>query len=81
MKKWYYWFLLTLVFAAGGLINYFEGRSFTGSIVQVVLTTLLALIQFFCEKHGDQGRRIFRIISIIVIAALAGWMLIMLLNR
>ncbi len=80
MKKWYYWFILSAVFAAGGIINYIDKKQIIGQIIQVILTVLLAFLQLICDKNGEKGKRIFRYIGIGLIALLIIWIIIMLIK-
>ena len=75
MKKWYQWFYLSLGFAAGGILNYLDGKSITPSLISVAIPLILGLIQFFCEKKGEKGKKVFKYISIAVIILLVLWML------
>jgi|LSQX01.2.fsa_nt_gb hypothetical protein len=74
MKVWYQWFYLSLVFAVGGLINYLNGKPIIAAIIQVCITAVLAFIQFFCDKKGEKGKKVFRCISIGVIFFLLIWL-------
>lgn len=74
MKKWYYWFILTLVFAIGGAINYFDGKSILGAVVQVSVTVFLAVVQLLCDRKGECGKRIFRRIAIVVLLLIVAWL-------
>lgn len=74
MKKWYQWIYLSLGFALGGIINYFDGRQTIAAVIQVCVTLALAFIQFFCDKNGEKGRLVFRYISIAVIVLLVSWL-------
>lgn len=75
MKKWYQWFYLSLGFAAGGILNYFDGRSITPSLISVGIFLTLAIIQFLCEKKGEKGKKVFKYISVAVIILLVLWLL------
>ena len=70
MKNWYQWFYLSLGFAIGGLLNYFEGKRISAAVIQVSITMILGFIQFFCEKQGKQGKKVFTYISIAAIVLL-----------
>ncbi len=63
MKKWYLWLVLALIFAIGGVINYFDERSIIGSIIQVCITTFLAFVQFFCDRNGEKGKKYLSILG------------------
>lgn len=75
MKKWYFWLLLSLCFAVGGVINFFDGRSIIGSIVQVSITVVLAFVQLICDKKGEKGKKAFNFICITAIVILIVWVL------
>lgn len=80
MKKWYLWLGLTLIFAIGGIINYFDGKSIKGSIIQVCITVVLALIQFVCDRYGEKGKKTFKYIEIAVVALIVIWLLYLIFN-
>lgn len=63
MKKWYFWLILALIWALGGVINYFDGRSIASALVLVPILMFLGFAQLLCEKHGEQGKRVFRYIT------------------
>ena len=75
MKKWYQWFYLALGFAAGGMLNHFDGRSFAPSFLPVTISLILALIQFLCEKKGEKGKKVLKYLSVAVIILLLLWVL------
>ena len=75
MKKWYQWFYLSIVFAIGGIINYFDGRQIIAAIVQVSITVAFGFIQFFCDRKGEKGKKAFRYISIFAIVLLIVWLI------
>ncbi len=80
MKKWYLWLVLSLVFAVGGIVNYYDGRNITASIIQVSITIALAIIQLICDKHGEKGKKIFNYIGIGLTILLIIWMLFMIVS-
>ena len=59
MKKWYQWLYLSLIFAVGGVVNYWGNRQITAAIIQVCITAALALTQFLCDKQGEHGKKVF----------------------
>ena len=75
MKRWYLWFVLSGLFAIGGILNYYDGRSILASIIQVSITVFLGVAQFFCDKKGAAGKKVFRYISITVLTLLVLWMI------
>ena len=75
MKKWYQWFYLSIIFAIGGIINYFDGRQIIAAIVQVSITVVFGFIQFFCDRKGEKGNKVFRYISIVAIILLIVWLI------
>lgn len=81
MKKWYQWLYLSLIFAAGGVLNYFTNRQITAAIIQVGITLFLAFCQLYCDKKGEKGKKVFSYISIaaVVLIALSAilWMTIL----
>lgn len=80
MKKWYQWFYLSLIFAAGGIWNSLEGRQIIAAVAQVGITASLGVVQFFCDRNGEKGRKIFRCISIVVCVLLVLSMLCLLID-
>lgn len=54
MKKWYYWFFLTLIFAVGGIWNYFDGKQIVAPVIQVGITVILAFVQLYYDKKKKQ---------------------------
>ena len=80
MKKWYQWFYLSIVFAIGGIINYFDGRQIIAVIVQVSITVVFGFIQFLCDRKGEKGKKVFKYISIAAIILLIIWMIYLVLS-
>ena len=80
MKKWYQWFYLSIVFAIGGIINYFDGRQMIAAIVQVSITVALGFIQFLCERKGEKGKKAFKRICIATIMLLMIWIIYLVLS-
>jgi len=80
MKKWYQWFYLSLGFAAGGIINYFDGKQTTGALIQVSITVAFGFLQFFCDRKGERGRKVFQRISTAVIVLLVIWLISLILR-
>ena len=80
MKKWYQWFYLSIVFAIGGIINYFDGRQIIAAIVQVSITVVFGFIQFLCDRKGEKGKKVFKYISIAAIILLIIWMIYLVLS-
>lgn len=64
MKKWYYWLGLAGIWVLGSIMNYFEGRRITSTIIPLAIFLILALCQFICDKHGEKGARIFKYVCI-----------------
>lgn len=71
MKKWYQWLFLSLGFCIGGALNCLDGKACFTSFIPAIVTALLAVIQFFCDKKGDAGKRVFQYISICAIVLIA----------
>lgn len=67
MKKWYFWLILTVLYAVCGILNYFDGDNITLDIVAVCITAVLAVSQFFCDRNGEKGKKIFKYICIAAI--------------
>lgn len=80
MKKWYQWFYLSLIFAIGGILNYFDGKRIIAAVIQVSITVILGFIQFLCEQKGEKGRKVFEYISIVVIVLLIIGVIILVLS-
>ena len=80
MKKWYQWFYLSIVFAIGGIINYFDGRQIIATIVQVSITVVFGFIQFLYDRKGEKGKKVFKYISIAAIILLIIWMIYLVLS-
>lgn len=64
MTKWYYWLWLAGIWVLGAIMNYFEGRIITSTIIPMAVFLILALCQFICDKHGKKGKKIFKYICI-----------------
>lgn len=64
MFKWQLWMLLALVGLVTGVMNFFAGNGFLVNALQFVLFSILGVSQFFCEKKGEEGKRIMRWIYI-----------------
>jgi len=77
MKKWYLWFGLALIYAIGGVINYFDGKSITAQIIQVSIVTALAFVQLFCDRKGEKGKKIFNFIALFLSVILLIWIIVM----
>lgn len=71
MNKWYQWFYITICWAIGGIINYFDGKPIIGSVVAMGISVLFAFIQFFCYRKGEKGRKAYRYIAFGILAVLA----------
>ena len=71
--------MLGAIFAIGGIINYFDGRSILAAVLQVSVTVFMAVAQLLCERHGEKGKRIFRYICIAMIVLLVVSVLILIL--
>ena len=80
MKKWYQWFYLSLGFAIGGILNYFDGKRIIAAVMQVIITVILGFIQFLCDQKGEKGRKVFKYISIAAIVLLILWMIYLVLS-
>ena len=80
MKKWYLWLGLSLIFAIGGIVNYFDGKSITGSVIQVCITTILAFVQLICDNNGKIGKKIFKYIEITVTVCIVVWLLFLIFD-
>ena len=70
MKKWYQWFYLAIGFAIGGIVNYFDDRQTIAPVIQVGIAVALGFIQFFCERKGETGKKVFKYISIVMLILL-----------
>lgn len=60
MFKWQLWMLLALVGLVTGVMNFFAGNGFLVNALQFVLFSILGISQYFCEKKGEEGKRIMR---------------------
>jgi len=74
MKKWYQWLYLSLAFSVGAVVRYFDGKGLIASFIPVIGTALFAIIQFFCDRHGETGKKAFKYISIGLIVLLVIWL-------
>ena len=72
-SKWYHWFLISLCWVVGGIINYFDGKDNTLMAIGTAVFIALGITQFICEKHGEKGKKVFRyiIIGTLIIMAVA----------
>ena len=80
MKAWYQWFYLSLCYAVGGVINYYNNKPIISAIVGICIPAVLAFVQFFCDKKGEKGKKIFRYISIGVIIFLIVWVVYLIIS-
>ena len=80
MKAWYQWFYLSLCYGVGGVINYYHNKRIISAIVGVCLTATLAFVQFFCDKKGEKGKKVFRYIGIGVIIILIIWVVYLIIS-
>ena len=64
MKKWYYWLILTLIWIIAAVINYLDNKSIIGALVVCGVSLLFGLCQYFCDKHGDTGKKVLHYIYI-----------------
>jgi len=78
MKKWYYWLFLSLLFAIGGILNCLDGEKMITAFLPAIGTTLLAIIQFLCDKRGETGKKAFKYICIGIIVLLAVFLIYLL---
>lgn len=70
MKKWYLWLIPTVLFAVCGAINYVGGENITNDVILVCITAVLAVSQFFCDRNGEKGKKIFKYICIAAITVI-----------
>lgn len=77
MKKWYLWLVLALIFAVGGAVNYFNGRSIIAQVIPVSIAMILAFIQLLCEKKGEKGKKAFNYIAMVLAIILGIWIIAM----
>ena len=66
MKKWWQWFLLTLVWLATALLNLRAHRSTAVIGYNLGIAgffAVLAVVQYVCDRHGEKGKRIFNRIA------------------
>lgn len=80
MKAWYQWLYLSLCYVVIGVINYFDGKQIISAIVAVCMSAVLAFAQFFCDRKGEKGKRIFRYISIGTIIILIVWIVYLIIR-
>lgn len=52
MYKWYQWFYLSICFAIGGVINYFNGKGITAAIAQYFLQLFSSYATVKAKKAG-----------------------------
>ena len=75
MKKWYLWLVFALIYALSDVLNYLDGKSITGAIVQVSIVTVLAVAQLMCDRNGEKGKMVFKYIAAVVAIVLVAWMI------
>ena len=83
MKKWWQWFLLTLVWLTTALLNLRAQRSMAVIGYHLGIAgffALLAIVQYVCDRRGEKGKRIFNRIALIstLLLVLAAVLLIIL---
>ena len=63
MKKWYQWLILSAVWFAAAVVNFFTDRPLPVllfNIFCVLLFLALAPCQYFLEKRGEKGKKILK---------------------
>lgn len=80
MKKWYLWLGLALIYAIGGVINYFDGKRVSAQVIQVSIVVILAFIQLLCDRKGEKGKKVFNYIAIALSIILGIWIIAMILS-
>ena len=81
MKKWYYWLILTLIWIVAAVINYLDNKSIIGALVVCGVSLLFGLCQYFCDKHGDTGKKVMNYIYISGIILIAVFLAIVVLVK
>ena len=81
MKKWYYWLILTLIWIVAAVINYLDNKSIIGALVVCGVSLLFGLCQYFCDKHGDTGKKVMNYIYISCIILIAVFLAIVVLVK
>jgi len=74
------WLLLALIFAIGGIINYFDGRNILAQVIQTSVAIILAFIQLLCDKKGAKGKKIFNYIAMTLSVILGIWIIAMIVG-
>ncbi len=80
MKKWYYWIFPSLGFALGAMWSNLDGTRGATAFIPAIGMAILALIQFFCDRKGEKGKKVFRYISIAAIVLLTAWLIFLVVN-
>ena len=70
MKKWYQWLYLSLCFTIAGIVSCIERKGTVINLIPIGITDFLALIQLICNRKGEKGIKIYRVVSISMIAIL-----------
>ncbi len=75
MTKWYQWLYLALFCIAEMIVSCFksfESKNYAAIFMGIMsgLMVVLGIVQFICEKKGEQGIKIFKYIRNIVILLL-----------
>ena len=63
-NKWYHWFLISLCWVIGAIINYFDGKENILMVIGTAFFIAVGITQFVCEKFGEKGKKVFRYIII-----------------
>ena len=88
MKKWWNWFLLSGIQVIICIIRYFERYKYindghaviSGYLSAAILFTVLGILQYFCEKHGEKGQKLFNLICKVTAIILFLFLIIILLK-
>ena len=82
MKKWYMWLVLGGIWVLAGTVNWFEHRPLTVIIYNLFAAALfffLGAMQYFCDKKGESGKKIMKLIYISALLAMVIFLVIVLL--
>lgn len=88
MKKWWQWFILSGIQVIICIIRYFERHKYinngrtvmNGYLFAAILFAVLGILQYFFEKRGAKGKKIFNRICKVTAIILFLFLIILLLK-
>ena len=88
MKKWWQWFILSGIHVIILIIRCYErakyindGRAvISGYLFTAILLAVLGVTQYFCDKYGEKGKKLFNRICMVSATVLILFLIFILLK-